>query len=289
VLYSLLSENYRFSRAIIIMGAAWGTIAMFGTRLFLHMAGLNGYKFNAEKNKRFIIVGEQEEAKRVSDLLHLTVLSPGFVGLVSYHHHRHNSNGFIGHIGQIREIINIHRIDEVIFCARDIPAHVIMDKMSELQDKLVDYKIAPPESLSIIGSNSINTSGDLYVIDLNAITKIANRRNKRLLDIIVSLTLLAIYPFIFLFVRNPLGLLKNIITVILSLKSWVGYSELTDSERQRLPAIRKGVLNPFDAFRHEPVPGEAIPRINLMYARDYQIANDLNIIIKGFRELGRRS
>jgi GT2 family glycosyltransferase len=287
VLYSLLSERYRFSRALIIMGALWGGGAMLSIRVFLHMVGLNGFRFNSEKNKRFIIVGEKEEAERVSDLLHRTVLSPGFVGLVSYHHHRHNSNGFLGHLGQIREIITIHRIDEVIFCARDIPAHVIMDKMSELQDRLVDYKIAPPESLSIIGSNSINTSGDLYVIDINAITKIANRRNKRLLDLVVSFSLLLLYPFIFLFVRNPLGLLQNIFSVIFAVKSWVGYSELSDSERQRLPAIRKGVLNPFDAFRDEPVPGEAISRLNLMYARDYQIMNDLNIILKGFRELGR--
>jgi GT2 family glycosyltransferase len=288
VLYSLLSENYRFSRALIILGAIWGTLAMPGVRLILHIIGLNGYKINSEKNKRFIIAGERDEAERVSDLLQKTGLSPGFIGLVSYHHHRQNTNGFLGHLGQIREIINIHRIDEVIFCAKDIPAQVIMDKMSELQDKLVDFKIAPPESLSIIGSNSINTSGDLYVIDINAITKISNRRNKRLLDIVVSSGLLLFFPVVLFTVKNPIGLFRNIFSILLGFKSWVGYSELTDSERQRLPAIRKGVLNPFDAFRKEPVPGEAVSRLNLMYARDYQIPNDLNIILNGFRELGRR-
>ena len=288
VLYSLLSENYRFSRALIILGAIWGTLAMPGVRMILHIIGLNGYKINSEKNKRFIIAGEKDEAERVSDLLQKTVLSPGFIGLVSYHHHRQNTNGFLGHLGQIREIINIHRIDEVIFCAKDIPAQVIMDKMSELQDKLVDFKIAPPESLSIIGSNSINTSGDLYVIDINAITKISNRRNKRLLDLVVSSGLLLFFPLVLFTVKNPIGLFRNIFSILLGFKSWVGYSELTDSEKQRLPAIRKGVLNPFDAFRKEPVPGEAVSRLNLMYARDYQISNDLNIILKGFRELGRR-
>ena len=257
-------------------------------RILLHLLGINGYKINSEKNKRFIICGEKDEAERVSDLLQKTVLSPGFIGLVSYHAHRHNTNGFIGHLGQIREIINIHRIDEVIFCAKDIPAQVIMDKMSELQDKPVDFKIAPPESLSIIGSNSINTSGDLYVIDINAITKISNRRNKRLLDLVVSSSLLLFYPLILFIVRNPVGLLRNIFSVFFGCKSWVGYSELTDSEKQRLPAIRKGVLNPFDAFRKESVPGEAVSRLNLMYARDYQFSNDLNIILKNFRELGRR-
>jgi hypothetical protein len=288
VLYSLLSENYRFSRALIILGAIWGTLAMPGVRMILHIIGLNGYKINSEKNKRFIIAGEKDEAERVSDLLQKTVLSPGFIGLVSYHHHRQNTNGFLGHLGQIREIINIHRIDEVIFCAKDIPAQVIMDKMSELQDKLVDFKIAPPESLSIIGSNSINTSGDLYVIDINAITKISNRRNKRLLDLVVSSGLLLFFPLVLFTVKNPIGLFRNIFSILLGFKSWVGYSELTDAEKQRLPAIRKGVLNPFDAFRKEPVPGEAVSRLNLMYARDYQISNDLNIILKGFRELGRR-
>ena len=288
VLYSLLSENYRFSRALIILGATWGAVAMCGFRILLHLTGINGYKINSEKNKRFIICGEKEEAERVSELLQKTVLSPGFIGLVSYHHHRHNTNGFIGHLGQIREIINIHRIDEVIFCAKDVPAQVIMDKMTELQDKLVDFKIAPPESLSIIGSNSINTSGDLYVIDINAITKIANRRNKRLLDIIVSSSLLLFSPLVLFIVKNPVGLFRNIFSVFFGFKSWVGYSELSDSEKQRLPAIRKGVLNPFDAFRKEPVPGEAVSRLNLMYARDYQFSNDFNIILKGFRELGRR-
>jgi lipopolysaccharide/colanic/teichoic acid biosynthesis glycosyltransferase len=288
VLYSLLSENYRFSRALIILGATWGITSMTFLRIVLHLSGLNGFKLTSDKNKRFIIVGEKDESERVSDLLQKTVHKPGFIGLVSYHAHRHNPNGFLGHLGQIREIITIHKIDEVIFCAKDIPAHVIIDKMSELQDKQVDYKIAPPESLSIIGSNSINTSGDLYVIDINAITKISNRRNKRLLDVLVSIGILIFFPLVFFIVKNPFGLVKNILSVLFGVKSWVGYSELSDSERQRLPAIKRGVLNPFDAFGNEPVPGEAVARLNLMYARDYSFVNDLNIILKGFRELGKR-
>ncbi len=194
VLYSLLNEHYRFSRALIILGAAWGTLVMLGVRYILHFFNINGFRLNSEKNKRFVIIGEKEESERVSDLLQKTGMNPSFTGLVSYHKHRNNLNGFIGHLGQIKEIITIHKINEVIFCAKDVPAQVIIDKMSELKNEQVDYKIAPPESLSIIGSNSINASGDLYVIDINAITKKANRRNKRLLDVLVSLTLLVFFP-----------------------------------------------------------------------------------------------
>jgi len=288
VLYGLLPESYRYSRALIFLGAAWGVIAMLATRFLLHILNLKEFQITLDKNKRFVIIGEKEEAERVSELLQKTVINPGFIGLVSYQAHRNNTNGFIGHLGQIREIIWIHNIDEVIFCAKDVPSQVIMDQMSELKDQQVDYKIAPPESLSIIGSNSINTSGDLYVIDINSITKMDNRRNKRLLDVLTSCTLLALYPFVFFLVKNPLGLLRNIFLVFLNLRSWVGYSELSETEAHRLPEIKKGILNPFDAFHNKPVPGEAIARLNLLYARDYKITNDVNIILKGFRDLGRR-
>jgi len=207
--------------------------------------------------------------------------------LVSYRNYRNNSNGFIGNLEQVQEIITIHKIDEVIFCAKDVPAQVIIDKMSELKEEQVDYKIAPPESLSIIGSNSINTSGDLYVIDINAITKRSNRRNKRLLDLAVALALLIFYPVFLFLVRKPFGLFRNIFSVLISFKSWVGYTISSEQEFQRLPEIKVGILTPLDAFINKSVSNEVTSRLNILYARDYKLTNDLNIILKGFRELGR--
>ncbi len=288
VLYSLLNEHYRFSRALIILGAAWGTLIMLGVRYILHFFNINGFRLNSEKNKRFVIIGEKEESERVSDLLQKTGMNPSFTGLVSYHKHRNNLNGFIGHLGQIKEIITIHKINEVIFCAKDVPAQVIIDKMSELKNEQVDYKIAPPESLSIIGSNSINASGDLYVIDINAITKKANRRNKRLLDVLVSLTLLVFSPIALFIVRNPIGLVRNIFAVLFTWKSWVGFAQHPMHEAHRLPEIKPGVLTPLDAFKNKNLPKETATRLDLIYARDYKLTNDLNIIIKGFRYSGRR-
>ncbi len=287
VLYSLLNEHYRFSRALIILGATWGTLVMLGVRYILHFFNINGFRLNSEKNKRFVIIGEKEESERVSDLLQKTGMNPSFTGLVSYHKHRNNLNGFIGHLGQIKEIITIHKINEVIFCAKDVPAQVIIDKMSELKNEQVDYKIAPPESLSIIGSNSINASGDLYVIDINAITKKANRRNKRLLDVLVSLTLLVFSPIALVIVRNPIGLVRNIFAVLFTWKSWVGFAQHPMHEAHRLPEIKPGVLTPLDAFKNKNLPKETATRLDLIYARDYKLTNDLNIIIKGFRYSGR--
>jgi hypothetical protein len=46
-------------------------------------------------------------------------------------------------------------------------------------------------------------------------------------------------------------------------------------------------MNPEDAFNGKEIPEEVNTRLNLLYARDYKLANDANIIIKGFREMGR--
>ena len=66
----------------------------------------------------------------------------------------------------------------------------------------VDFKIAPPESLSIIGSNNIDTAGDLYMIEVNSISKPNNKRNKRLLDVVASLLIIAFSPILFFIQEN---------------------------------------------------------------------------------------
>ncbi|MCD4745984.1 MAG: glycosyltransferase family 2 protein [Bacteroidales bacterium] len=286
VFYSLLPESYRFSRAIILFGALWGFISMLGIRLIFHLLNLKNYRIGTEKNKRFIIVGEKEEAERVAQLLRKSYINTGFIGLISISDNKDKNEGFIGNLIQIKDIITIYKIDEVVFCAKDLPAQEIIDKMSELHYSQVEYKIAPPESLSIIGSNSINTSGDIYIIDINSIAKINNKRNKRFTDIIASTILLSILPVAIIFIKKPFKFIINIFYVFFAIKSWVGYYYINDDEIQKLPKIKKGILNPTNAFKNRTISNETINKLNLLYARDYKITNDLNIIFKGFKFLG---
>jgi GT2 family glycosyltransferase len=286
-IYSLLPEHLRFSRALIVLGAIWGLISMIGLRYLLHLFKVKGYRIGGRMIKRFIIIGEKDEAERVAELIRRADMKPGFIGLVSILENPVEGKGFIGHLGQIKDIINIYKIDEIIFCAKDLPAQQIIDYMSEFNDSQLEFKIAPPESLSIIGSKSINTIGDVYIIDLNSITKVHNRRSKRFLDIITALVLLTLSPVIIFIVKKPAGLLKNIAKVIAGKKSWVGYRYTNYSGKHKLPPIKRGVLNPTDQLDEYTIPTDTIDRLNLLYARDYKIMNDVNILWKGFRTLGR--
>jgi GT2 family glycosyltransferase/lipopolysaccharide/colanic/teichoic acid biosynthesis glycosyltransferase len=289
VVYALLPENLRISRAIIIFGATWGIISMTGLRLVLNLLKVKGVYFGAEKNRRFAIVGDEKEAKRVAELLQTSNIKPGFTGLISTSGKADIHAGFLGNLAQIKEIIMIYRIDEVIFCAKSISHQAIMDQMSNLQGTGVDYKIAPEDSLSIIGSNSINTSGDLYTVNINAINSNTNKRNKRFLDLAASQVLLILSPILLFIVRRPFGFIGNIFLVFFGQRSWVGYVHEEGADPERLPKIRKGILTPLDAFSGKPLSIEMQQQLNVVYARDYNLKSDVNIILKRFRELGRRA
>ncbi|MEI6123871.1 MAG: glycosyltransferase [Bacteroidota bacterium] len=286
-MYALLPESWRFSRALIILGAVWATISMLILRYLFNLMNFKSYKFGTSRSKRFVIIGDEQEVQRVESLLQKTLINPGFIGLVSSTKMEVNQHAFIGTIDQLPDIITIYKIDEVIFCSKSLPPHVIIDKMTELQHTNIDYKIAPPESLSIIGSNSINTSGELYVLNINSISKSQNKRSKRLLDLLLSLSLLLCYPLLMFFVKQPLGFIKNILLVLFGMKSWVGYYTTHTTDNQKLPNIRKGVLTPVDSIKKQEFTSEIANSLNILYAKDYNVVHDINIVLKSFAKLGR--
>ncbi len=286
--YALLSESMRFSRALIIIGAGWAMLSMLATRSLLHWAGLKAFNLDTRTNRRFVVIGDQEEAQRVAEILRNMQLSAGFIGLLGVSEQSKTGAGMLGSVDQLKDIISIYKIDEVVFCSKSIAPQRIIDVMSELQSDSVEFKIAPAESLTIIGSNSINTPGDLFVLNINSINKPSNRRSKFLLDLFISLILISLLPLIIFFVKRPHGLLLNIILVLTGFRSWVGYHP-NKAQGHHLPSIKKGILNPADVIKNEMLTVEILERLNLLYAKDYRVSTDLSILRKGFRNLGRKS
>ena len=95
-------------------------------------------------------------------------------------------------------------------------------------------------------------------------------------------------PIIIWFMKRPFGLLSNIVNVLFGKRTWVGYiKDLNANENFHLPKIAEGVLNPLDGLEAGEPNEEGLLRLNMLYAKDYRVANDLNIVFKGFRNLGR--
>ena len=280
--YSLLPEYLRFSRALILLGTSWAMICFIVTRLLFHFLKLKSYSLSTAKTKRIAIIGEEQEFNRVSALLKETHANPGFVGFVSAEVNGVHNPFYIGKINQIDEIIKVHEINEIIFCAKDISSQFIINNMLTLVSSGVDFKIAPPESLSIIGSNNIDTAGDLYMIDVNSISKSNNKRNKRLLDIAVSLLAIAFSPILFFIQEHKSNYILNCFNVLFGFYSWVGYGKIPDKS---LPEIKRSVLSP-DMLLEGEVDNNKMKLANLRYAKDYRIEKDIVMIWKLRKKLG---
>jgi GT2 family glycosyltransferase len=283
--YALLPADLRFSRLLIIMGAFWSLLSLSSLRYILHYIGLKDFKLSNIDRKKIIIVGSVDETSRVKQLLVQTQINPDVLGYVD--NEVSKSDEYLGNIGQLDDIVTIYNIDEIIFCAKNISSQEIINQMLQLSKSDVEYKIAPPESLSIIGSSSINTAGDLYLIDINTISKPANKREKRLFDIIVSLALLGFYPLLFLFLKRRFKAFINIVLVFVGRLTWVGYNVNIDTITSELPAIKKGILNPVDGLAKKNIPIDMIEKLNFIYAKDYKFTNDLNILLHGLLNIGR--
>jgi O-antigen biosynthesis protein len=271
VLYALLPEAYRFSRALILLGALWGMLTVIFHRLILHLSGFSDYELALNRKKRMIIVGYRDEAERVSSVLHKTQIVPDIAGFVSPLDS--NDHAYLGNASQLPEIVKIHKVDEIVFCAKDIASREIIRIMTEVTGIPVDYKIAPPESLSIIGSNSINTAGDLYMINFNSISTGRNRRSKRLFDMCVSIAFLLTWPFLFPFVKGYRNNMGNSIKVLFSTKTWIGYCGGTDISG--LPSLKKGVFELSN--RLNSADQDTKEKLNMEYSRDYKVTIDFSI------------
>jgi len=284
--YSLIDEKYRFSRALILLSSGWAVFILSAARVILSILKPGRFRLGLAKTKRIAIIGHKNEAQRVDALLKQSVSGAEVAGFVAIDG-SDSGKDYIGNIGQIEEIIRVNKVDELIFCAENLSSGEIIKAMLDLSKLNVDYKIAPPESLSIIGSNSIHTAGDLYVVNVNAISKTRNKRQKRAFDFSAGLAALVLSPVVLWFYRDKSGFLKNIIGTISGKISWVGFIPGAHTH-DGLPVLKPGILNPGDLYKGFQLNQAKKIQVNLIYAKDYNLLTDLEIILKNLRTLSRK-
>ena len=284
ILYALLPESLRFSRALILLGMIWVSAEMSLTRWIGYLLKRPNFQYGKNAKKRFLVIGSEQETNRVEQLLQSTSIKPDFIGAISPFENQELPDDFLGTLKQVPEIIQIYKINEIIFCSKDISHQLIIDKMEEWQSSL-DYKIAPEDTLSIIGSNSINTRGDLYTIDIKTINTNSNKRKKRLFDLLSSSLGIILWVFLAFFINKPFAFLKNCFKVLSGKYSWIGYCELEDSDaNRRLPKIKKGIFDPSANMSRVGLSKEEKEHLNLMYARDYSLSKDINFFFRALRK-----
>ncbi|MBL7924531.1 MAG: glycosyltransferase [Bacteroidia bacterium] len=287
--YALLPEQLRFSRALILFGTAWASLSVTLTRLALHLTGWRKFRFADSIRKRLLVAGDADEAQRILSLMMVSGNTSTFVGFAA---EKGDANGkehplashYLGSPDALADMISMYEINEVIFCGKNHSSADIIAQMLKIGRPDVEIKIAPPESLFIIGSNSIHEKGDLYFVDVPSINNPVNKRNKRLFDVGMSLLLLLLSPVLFLFIDHKSGFFINIFRVLGGKISWVGRDPLKD---RNFSGLKHGVLSPSMLAGAAGEDSHTRERLNILYAKDFNVTNDLKLVWANFRSLGQ--
>lgn len=281
IFYALLPKDFQFSRAFILIGSAWVISSHILKRCLYNLFAFDRLRYNSAKIKNFIIIGDEEEAERVSELLDKTYPNKGETVTLSELSNITNQISSILH----GKMPNNGKYNEIIFCAKSIHPSQIISCMTSIGKRNIDFKIAQPQTTFIIGSNSIDSKGDFYSMKLNSINRPGNLRSKRLFDILLSSIFIIFSPIFIWLYSSKMRYLKNVFSVMLGQKSFVGYhfSNIEEAEVQFLPNLKKGVLTPLSGI--ENVNKDMIDQVNILYAKEYSVLNDLAILLKKWRFL----
>lgn len=259
--------------AVVILG-----VAPLAARIVMHLLKVRGFSLRSLDLKRVLAIGSAEENKHALALLWQTHFGLGRQRQMSLEEGKAPDAA-----AEIKRRIRKHDIDEVVFCAKDLPWARIIDLMEQLRPTGVMFKIAQPAREFIIGPNSIESINDLFIMERYAVNSSAGRRSKRTFDLVVA-TLLAIgMPLMLLVVSDRGGFLRNWWAVVRRDKSWVGYGAGLESPL-KLPVIQKGVLDPTGGTG--PRDPLCQHRINITYAKDYTVTTDLQAVWYGLAALG---
>lgn len=289
--YALLPETLRFSRALILFGTAWASLSVSAIRVGLHLFIKGRYRFAESLQKRMIIAGDADESRRILSLLMLSGIKSHFIGFACETNDAEGkdealSRHYLGTPDSLADMISMYEVNEVIFCGKNHPSNVIIQTMEQIGRTDVEFKIAPPESLFIIGSNSIHEKGDLYFVDVPSINNPVNRRNKRIFDVSMSLTMLLSSPLLCWMVEHKRGFFSNIIQVLFGRKSWVGRDPMKDKV---FPGLKPGVISPSAIGGNQAGDPAVRERLNILYAKDFKVWNDWRLVWGNLKALGRQS
>ncbi|MFK7756797.1 MAG: glycosyltransferase family 2 protein [Flavobacteriales bacterium] len=273
-LYSVMPDTMRFSRALILLSPIIALVYVFLCRGALNLVSKTRYPFRTDRQLKFGIIGSKDEYLRVKELISQT-------RTIESEYIHFDSELSEDKIKKIDDLIKVYGLNEVVFCAADLTSSRIISLMSLSSNKAVDFKIAPPESLYVIGSNSIDKKGDLFILDVNSITKSDNKKKKRTFDIISTILLLVLSPLTVWFSKSPAGYFSKLIRVISGKLTLIGFAGHPETHAD-LPPIKPGVIPVADQRLNADIQN----KMNMLYARDYKWRTDLITLLKNFKKLG---
>ncbi|ANE51805.1 glycosyltransferase family 2 protein [Flavisolibacter tropicus] len=279
--YALLPEHLRFSRGILAFGAllAFGVLSLW--RWMLIKAGLLQQQIEDRDKPYLLVAGTPGEYERIQQFLNAHKLGDKLIGRVAVNGEDPTALTTIDRVSTVT--LPLHAT-ELLFCAGTYSYKDILMQLPKIKTNL-RFRFHAVGSSSIVGSDSSSNSGEVLATGSHfKLDRPAERRIKRLVDVMTSVLFLFTTPLHFLFVEKPGTFLYYCLLVLFGRRTWVGYGTCA----MGLPPLRKNILLPngWPKNKANAMREESMALIDHYYASDYDAMQDLALIMKNYQHLG---
>jgi len=279
--YSLLNEQYRFSRGIILFGGMLAALCIIIFRWVLVQSKVISHIDENKEYQQTLIVASPQAFSESQKMMQAAGRNERILGRISPANETENA---IGNLKQLDLLLRNIPAREIIFCLDEVLGLKEVIPLLE-QKRKVRYKFHYHHTQSLVGSDSKETGGETLLPQMAyRIGQPQFRRYKRVADVVWCILFLASLPLHLLLVKKSIGFIKNLFRVFTGKLTWVGYH----LNHTNLPQLKQGVIAPtgWPVSLHQNLGQQSLETIDYWYARDYEWTDDVRLIIKGYRWLG---
>ncbi len=268
--YSLLPEQLRFSRGVIVCGGSLGGLFIL---LLRHLLLLNQQSIfiGQEDDGNMVAVATRSEYEEIKQLLQNAMIDEQLVIGDS------GNDALFGweELLSMREKVGLKRL---IFCIGKLSMAEIIARVELLKKRDTRFLFHVSGSASIVGSHQLPPGADIVTDHVNyTIHQPYQQRMKRMVDVLASLIFLPVIPFY----PTPRKLARNIYLVITGSKTWVGYA----TGSAALPFLKQGIITPLG--NGGGLNESLLERSDRLYAKNYDWWQDMALIFQNYRNLGQ--
>lgn len=150
LVYALLPEHLRFSRAMIVFGAMWAALAINASRYVFQKLRFGNYNFAELTQERVLVVGEEPRVCIAEKIIVSNTKKIAFFGKINPKSYSYED--FQKLLLLKVEEMNINRL---VFCTQDLSFKSTIVLMELLQEHKISFEIMPEKQNVMIGANHI--------------------------------------------------------------------------------------------------------------------------------------
>lgn len=272
--YSLLPENIRFSRGVILGGGCMAALLLLLFRQVLIASNSSLLIAEKEAGGQTVVVSSEEEYIEIRRLL-LSTLHAEPLGRISI---GKNDTGALCNIDELSSLEKSFAISRIIFCIGENSMRSIIAVSESVSKQNKRFLFHTAGTNSMIGSQTLAPGKEMIVPEIDfRIAHPYQKRMKRLLDVILASLFLLVFPLHFIVHPHPVLFLKHSLSVLEGSKTWVGYGHPSGS----LPHLKPGILFPGEKTSNALLSQKA----DQLYAKNYDWWQDFLVVLRGYKRL----